>query len=353
MKTVCVNAPSKSYEVLIGAGLLSQAGERICALRGKGTVMVVTDSTVDRLYSAPLLGALHAAGCTTEKFVFPAGEGSKTPATLFALLSAMADAHLTRTDTVAALGGGVVGDLAGLAAALYMRGIGLVQLPTTLLAAVDSSVGGKTAIDLPTGKNLAGTFYQPDLVLCDTDTLSSLPPAEFSNGCAEVIKYAVLQDASILSMLRRKDAMEQMIARCVSIKREIVCADERDVGMRQLLNFGHTFAHAIEQCSGYTIPHGSAVAVGMVLVTRAAAAQGLCSREVLTKLQSALAECNLPTNTDFTTDALFSAVLCDKKRTGGQITLVIPRKIGQCELHRVSLAGAKEFLHLGRTEGCL
>lgn len=349
MKTVRVTAPSRTYDVQIGAGLLSQAGAHIKALQREGTVMVVTDTTVDRLYANRLISSVQAAGLRAEKFVFPAGEASKTAETLVALLNAMAAAHLTRTDTVAALGGGVVGDLAGLAAAMYMRGIGLIQLPTTLLAAVDSSVGGKTAIDLPAGKNLAGTFYQPQLVLCDTDTLSSLPEAEFANGCAEVIKYAFLRDESILSLLQPPVAVEEIIARCVSIKRDVVCADERDTGQRQLLNFGHTFAHAIEQCSGYTVPHGSAVAVGMVLMTRAAAAQGLCGASDLERLLKALAQCHLPCDTAYSTDALFSAVLCDKKRTSDQITLVVPRRIGACELRRVDLDTARAYLALGRS----
>lgn len=348
MKTVCVNAPSKTYSVEIGAGLLSQAGQRLGAL-GCATVMVVTDSHVDALYASRLVACLEQAGLTVHKFVFPAGESAKSAQTLIALLNEMAAHRLTRTDAVAALGGGVVGDLAGLAAALYMRGIKLVQLPTTLLAAVDSSVGGKTAIDLPAGKNLVGTFYQPDLVLCDTDALSTLPPSELANGRAEVIKYAYLQDASILTQLHDAGRQEDMIARCVEIKRDVVCADEHDTGLRQLLNFGHTFAHAIEQNSGYTVPHGSAVAIGMVLMTRAAVAQGLCDEAGLTTLLQTLQACHLPTETQYSLDALFATVLSDKKRAADTITLVIPRRIGHCELKKVSLDEARAFLALGLT----
>lgn len=348
MKTVSVNTPSKTYPVEIGQGLLEQAGHKICQLHCKN-VMVVTDSHVAPLYGQKVLDCLKAAGLEVSQFVFPAGEGSKCAETLLALLNEMAACHFTRSDAVVALGGGVVGDLAGLAASLYMRGMKLVQLPTTLLSAVDSSVGGKTAIDLPAGKNLVGTFYQPDLVLCDIDTLTSLPAAEIANGQAEVIKYAFLKDASILELLHAHENLEDMIARCVAIKRDVVCADERESGLRQLLNFGHTFAHSIEQNSGYTIPHGSAVAVGMVLITRAAVKKGLCDASCLKTLLQVLDECHLPVSTEYSPDALFATVLSDKKRAADSITLVVPRKIGLCELQKVSLEDARTFLQLGMT----
>ncbi len=309
--------------------------------------MVVTDSHVDALYTKPLLASLAQAGLTAHTFVFPAGEPSKNQRTLFALLERLAGLRFNRSDAVVALGGGVVGDLAGLAAALYMRGMRFVQLPTTLLAAVDSSVGGKVAIDLPAGKNLVGAFYQPEFVLCDTDTLQTLPPCEWANGQAEVIKYAVLQAPDLLRRLQGGQGWDGVISRCVAIKRDLVCADERETGQRKLLNFGHTFGHAIEQVSAYTVPHGSAVAIGMVLIMRAAVKKGLCDPSCLPQLQQALRTCGLPTATEYGLDALYAAVLSDKKRSADTITLVIPREFGRCQLTPVPLSQVRDLLALG------
>lgn len=307
----------------------------------------MTDSNIAPLYADRLDASLRRTGFDPVRYVIPAGEKSKNAGTLISLLNFMAESKLTRTDTVFALGGGVVGDLAGLAAALYMRGIGLVQLPTTLLAAVDSSVGGKTAVDLDAGKNLAGAFYQPDLVICDTETLKTLPGAEFSNGCAEVIKYAFIRDAELLGLLDRNADIDEIIYRCISIKRDIVTVDERDTGERQLLNFGHTFGHAIEKCSNFTIPHGSAVAIGMAVMTAAAIKKGLCGKDCLDALTEILHKCNLPVRTEYTSNELFDTVLSDKKRTQDTITLVVPRRLGFCELMKVTLGEAREFLELG------
>ncbi len=316
-------------------------------MRRPGRSVTVTDSNVDSLYADRLDASLRRAGFDSVRYVFPAGEKSKNAGTLISLLNFMAESKLTRTDTVFALGGGVTGDLAGLAAALYMRGIGLVQVPSTLLAAVDSSVGGKTAVDLETGKNLAGAFYQPDLVICDTETLKTLPDTEFSNGCAEVIKYAFIRDAELLGLLDRNAGIDEIIYRCVSIKRDIVISDERDTGERQLLNFGHTFGHAIEKYSNYLIPHGSAVAIGMTVMTAAAVKQGLCNKDCLDALTKILHEYNLPVRTEYTANNLFDAVLSDKKRKQETITLVVPRRLGFCELIKVTLGEAREFLQLG------
>ena len=309
-----VNTPSKKYDVLLGRGILADAGRLAVGVRRPGRAVVVTDSNVDSLYSDQLATSLRDAGFDTVKFVFPAGEKSKNAGTLLSLLNFMAEYRMTRDGTVFALGGGVVGDLAGLAASLYMRGVGLVQLPTTLLAAVDSSVGGKTAVDLPSGKNLIGAFYQPDLVICDTETLGTLPSGEFSNGCAEVIKYAFIRDASILNMLDG-NRIDELIFRCIAIKRDIVACDERDRGERQLLNFGHTFGHAIEKCSGYTLPHGSAISAGMVIMTTAAVKLGLCDNGA-ELLKSALTRCALPLGTRFPSRASH-AILVDKSARAG------------------------------------
>ena len=353
MNTVLVNPPSKVYEVKIDSGLLAKAGELASKLHTPANAVIITDSTVDKLYAEALTKSLQAAGYTVFKTAVAAGEQSKNAETLINVLNFMAECRLTRADTVFALGGGVVGDLAGLTAALFMRGIGLVQIPTTLLAAVDSSVGGKTAIDLKTGKNLIGAFYQPDLVICDTDTLSTLPQSEFSNGCAEVIKYGFIRDASIFDhLLSDRFDKEAIITRCVEIKRDVICSDERDTGERQLLNFGHTFGHAVEQRSNFIIPHGSAVAIGMALITKAAVKKGLCDPICLEILKNLLARYNLPSSTSFSEDELFDTVLTDKKRLSDKLTLIVPRKPGQCDLMKLPIAEVREFLHLG-LEGAL
>ncbi len=281
MKTVSVHA-SRSYEIRIGRGLLQGVGEQIRAVTDAKKVMLVSDDAVWPLYGGAVRRSLETAGLTVCSFVFPHGESSKCACTYLELLDALCAQHLTRKDAIAALGGGVAGDLAGFAASTYLRGIGFIQIPTTLLAMVDSSVGGKTAIDLPAGKNLAGTFYQPWLVLCDPDCLTTLPEEIFRDGCAEVIKYAVLGNAPFFDDLRAGSAhaqLEHIIETCVTMKRDIVAQDEFDRGQRQLLNLGHTFGHGIEACSGFAVSHGSAVAIGMAMMVRAAAAFGLCTEK--------------------------------------------------------------------------
>ena len=349
MKTVAVNTPSKTYEVRICSGLLDRIGQLAAEMHSPGKAVLVTDTNVEKLYAKRAVSSLLGAGYEVVSYVFPAGEPSKNSATLFKLLNFMAESRLTRTDVVFALGGGVTGDMAGLAAALYMRGIGLVQVPTTLLAAVDSSVGGKTAIDLPAGKNLAGAFYQPDMVVCDTDTLSTLPEAEFANGCAEIIKYGMISDASLLDALSDlcPNNIEEIIGRCVEIKRDIVCADEREKNIRQILNFGHTFGHAIEALSNYTVSHGSAVAVGMVLITTACVKKSICDKACLKKLKDIISRCSLPTVAEYSEDEIFNAVLSDKKRASDILTLVVTGGAGNCRLLPLTLLETKEFLRLG------
>ena len=349
MREIRVETRSKNYTMYIGEGMLESSARLAAELGGVGKVCVVSDDHVDHLFGDRLESALKSMCFGVCRFTFPHGETSKCAETYLSLLSFLCANHLTRTDWIFALGGGVVGDLAGFAAATYLRGIRLAQLPTTLLAAVDSSVGGKTAIDLSAGKNLAGAFYQPDLVACDTDALSALPRFEYENGMAEVIKYGLLSDAELFSRLESPSgiSMGEMIARCVSIKRDLVNRDERDVGDRQLLNLGHTFGHGIEKDSGYSIPHGRAVAAGMGIMARACAAKGLCPQEVPVLLAKMLDRYNLPCDTGYDPDALFAATLSDKKRASGGITLVVIREIGRCELMKVSLDEAREFLRLG------
>jgi 3-dehydroquinate synthase len=262
----------------------------------------------------------------------------------------LAENQLTRTDCLVALGGGVVGDLTGFAAATYLRGIAYVQVPTTLLAAVDSSVGGKTAIDLSAGKNLVGAFCQPCLVLCDIDTLSTLPADIFRDGCAEVIKYGVLYDSDLLEHLTQYGpdfCTEQVIARCVELKRDVVMEDEFDTGARMKLNLGHTLGHGIEALSEYRVSHGKAVAIGMCLVAKAAAVSGFSDTEVCNRITVAVERFGLPTATDYGADALFTAALSDKKRSGNQVNLIIPYDIGDCRITPMDLTKVPSFIQAG------
>lgn len=262
MNTVTVRA-SRQYDILIGQGLLPTLGAEAKKLGKAQKVCVISETTVYPLYGAVAEESLKSAGFSVVSYVFPAGEESKNGLIFLDLLNFLAENQLTRSDLIVALGGGVVGDLAGFAAASYLRGIRFIQVPTTLLAAVDSSVGGKTAIDLPAGKNLAGAFCQPSLVLCDTDTLNSLPLDIFRDGCAEVIKYGVLYDPKLFAHLEEKGLSfdrEAVITRCVELKRDVVMEDEFDTGARMKLNLGHTVGHGVEAKSHFAISHGKAVA---------------------------------------------------------------------------------------------
>lgn len=349
MRTVPIRT-SSSYDVLIGSGLLKDTGRLFSQVLPKCTVVMVCDSHVEPLYADIAAASLLEAGYAVERFSFPAGEKSKNIVTLSGLLEFLGEKRITRTDCIAALGGGVTGDLAGFAAAVYLRGIRYVQLPTTLLSAVDSSVGGKTAIDLAAGKNLAGAFYQPALVLQDTDTLSTLPDVVFRDGLSECIKYGVIYDAELFYRFSEPlvgETLEEIIARCVFIKGEIVREDEFEGGIRRLLNFGHTAGHAVETCSAFTIPHGHAVAIGMAVIARAACKRGLCSKECRDDIVSMIERCGLPTKSPYPARSLYEAALADKKRSGGKIALVVPREIGRCEVMELPVSELLSFFNDG------
>ena len=349
MKTVEVNA-SKSYKVEIGSGLLSSIGPKVAALGKSKKVCIVSETTVWPLYGAIVENSMHSAGLETLSFVFPAGEASKCGATYLELLNTLAENRLTRSDIIVALGGGVVGDLAGFAAATFLRGIRFVQVPTTLLAAVDSSVGGKTAIDLPAGKNLAGAFCQPSLVLCDTDCLNSLPEDIFRDGCAEVIKTAILFDRPLFDELL-KDGLdfnhEEVIARCVAHKRDVVMADEFDTGERQKLNLGHTIGHGVEAMSNFTLSHGKSVAIGTAIVARAAAKLGICPDSEKGRILELLGRFGLPTATEHSAQTLFTMALSDKKRSGSTVNLIVPTRIGNCVIRPTPVSEIESFIQAG------
>lgn len=348
MKKIEVKA-GKPYSVKIGPGLLKTAGEEAKALGLDGKCLIISDDNVAALYMETVKFSFEEAGFEVLSFVIPHGEASKSAESLIAILNFAAENALSRTDTFVALGGGVVGDLCGFAAAIYMRGANFIQLPTSLLAAVDSSVGGKTAIDLDTGKNLVGTFYQPKLVLCDTNSFDTLPDCEFSNGMAEVIKYGMFCDGELLDILSGCDStdIEDIVARCVAIKARVVEADEFDKGERMFLNFGHTIAHAVEALSGYETAHGSAVAIGMAVITKACIASGSCEAQALEALLPLLEKYNLPCECPYGTEDVYNVTLKDKKNAHGMITLVLPTAKGKSVLKKCDHAQLKEIITLG------
>ena len=348
--TVDIHA-SRAYTVRIESGLLDRVGALLREKTAAETVCIVSGQQVWPLYGQRLEQSLHAAGFRTLCFIHPSGEQHKNLKTYGELLEFLAEQGLSRSDLLLSLGGGVTGDLTGFAAATYQRGLDYVQIPTTLLAMVDSSVGGKTAVDLAAGKNLAGCFWQPLSVLCDPALLETLDQRELRCGAAEVVKYAVLRDGVLFETLERGGLAAAcgaaVIQRCLEIKRDLVEEDEFDRGSRRLLNLGHSFGHAIESCSGYALRHGEAVAAGMAMAARAAAARGIFPETAKARLLALLGQFGLPTETDFSVGELAEAMRKDKKRSGERMTLILPEAIGRCRTESVPLAALEDWLRLG------
>lgn len=345
MKTITVNA-SEKYNCLIGDGLIQQVGERIKELTVSDKIMIITDDKVASFYLETVRESLKKEGYEVFEYIIENGEKSKNSQNYIKILNYLANNYFTRSDALVALGGGVVGDLTGFVAATFLRGIRFFQIPTTLLAMVDSSVGGKTAIDLEAGKNLAGAFYQPKLVIADIDTLDTLDTQVFRDGCAEVIKTAAIADRKMFDYLAEVGEAfdrEYVIGRCMEIKASVVEADEFDNGKRQLLNLGHTIGHAIEKCSDYEITHGQAVAIGMVMIMHASAKHGLTSDDEKL-MNEIIKKFGLPTACEFPSDKLYEVMLADKKRKGNNVTLVIPSVIGACSLKKVSVTELREYI---------
>ena len=350
MRTVHIGTASP-YDVLIGENILPQAGELCARVVPPCKAAVVTDDTVAGLYLEPMMASLAASGYAPVSFRFASGEESKNIRTLSGILEFLAENQLTRSDLVIALGGGVVGDIAGFAASVYLRGVRFIQIPTTLLAQVDSSVGGKTAIDLRAGKNLAGAFYQPSLVLCDVAALRTLPPRQFSAGMAEVVKDATIFDRALFDEIGSGEYdIADVVERCVQLKRDVVVRDEFDRGERQLLNFGHTIGHGIERLSGYRILHGEAVGIGMAVCARAAWRMGWSGWNLSVDIIHTLEQYNLPTRCEYAPAQLAVACLVDKKRRGGSITLVVPEEIGHCVMKEIPVSELERFIELGAAE---
>ncbi len=347
MKQLRVNA-STSYDILIGTGLLSTCGERIRDASAAAKAVIVTDDIVDSLYRPQTEQSLQTAGFETDTFVFPHGEASKCHTTLIRLYDFLCEKNVTRGDLLIALGGGVVGDLTGYCAATYLRGIDYVQLPTTLLAQIDSSVGGKTAVDTAMGKNLVGAFKQPLLVLCDTGSLDTLPPEIFSDGMAEAIKYGLIRDEALFRWILESDIrsdINKLIYECVRIKAEVVEADEFDKGERMLLNFGHTIGHAIERQYNYTTyTHGRAVGIGMAMIARIFEKEGLTPAGTTEQIVRCLKKYQLPCSVQITPEQIYRFSVNDKKRNKQDLSLVILEKIGRAVIHKASLAQYRNYL---------
>ena len=353
MKTLTVDLPGRAYDIRIQRGLLDQAGAHIRAVLPRASrLFVVTDTNVLPLYHARVRDALREVGFQTQACAVPAGEASKSAGQLSDLWERMMAFGLTRTDAVVALGGGVVGDLAGFAAATVLRGVDFIQIPTTLLAQVDSSVGGKVAIDLQAGKNLAGAFWQPKLVLMDPDTLDTLDDRTFADGMAEVLKYGCIFDRAFFDLLAGRPSrgalmadIESILYTCCDLKHSVVVRDERDTGERMLLNFGHTLGHAYELAGHYeTWTHGQAVAAGMVLAARLGVALGVTPAEVPGQVEAAVAALGLPTRIDCTHADYAAAIGLDKKGAGEDITLILLEALGRAIPHKMPKAELLKLL---------
>ncbi|MCD8107384.1 MAG: 3-dehydroquinate synthase [Oscillospiraceae bacterium] len=346
MSVVNVTA-SRNYDVTVSDGIIDKCGSFCKPLvKGKNAV-IVSDDNVFSIYGKRVTKSLESEGFKVSEFVVPHGERSKSMSCYINLLEFLFESGVTRSDLLVALGGGVVGDLCGFAAATYQRGIQFVQIPTTLLAMVDSSVGGKTAVNLENGKNQVGSFYQPSAVICDPKTLSTLPEEEYLCGCAEVIKYAVLFSEEFFTQLEEtpaKKQLENVITTCVTMKRDIVKADEFDTGERMLLNLGHTVGHAVEGLSGFETLHGQAVAIGLATISRSAVKYGYLSEENCERIIGLLEKYGLPTETEFTADEMYTLAVSDKKASSDTITIIVPRKIGHCELLKLPKTDLKDWL---------
>ncbi len=335
MKTVHVNA-SVNYDIVIEKGSLCKVGAYASSLFSGGTkAAIISDDTVASLYLETVKRSLLEAGYAVVSYIFPHGEDSKSAETLFQIYDFLIKEQMTRSDFIVALGGGVVGDLAGYAAATYLRGIRFIQIPTTFLAAVDSSVGGKTAINIPAGKNLIGAFWQPSLVVCDTEAFKTLPKVTFADGVAETIKYGMISSSLLFERMERgyiESEIDEIVAHCVSIKRDIVEQDERDNGLRMILNYGHTLGHAIEKVTNHSVTHGQGVALGMLLIAKLGEKLGYHSSELTQRLEHCIKSYGLPTQYEGSIAELADAVLRDKKRSGSYIRLIFVKTPGSAEI---------------------
>lgn len=349
MMTVNVRA-SREYNVEIGDGIVSKLGEMIKAVCPKAIkALIVSETNVASLYLDVVKAQIEGAGIEVSTYVFEAGEKSKNINEIAGMWNKMAEAGFTRTDIVVGLGGGVTTDMAGFAASTFLRGIDVIQVPTSLLAMVDASVGGKTGIDIPMGKNQVGAFWQPSLVLEDTSFLKTLPDDVFTEGMGEVTKYAFIMDEKLMDLLEKQngnirddaEVLENVIGMCVADKAEVIGEDENDNGRRQILNYGHTAGHVIERDSGFTKPHGICVAKGMGIFMDACVKEGTLSAEDAKRMKDLLAMYKLPVSDEITAEDIVKGAMNDKKKRGNTLSVILVNKIGQAEIKKMT---AEEFL---------
>lgn len=346
MKKIRVNT-GRPYDIFIERNILSSCGEIVRGVSGASTAAIVTDSNVAPVYLQQVKVSLENAGFRAVTFFFPAGETSKTIATVTDILNFFAENSMTRSDIAVALGGGVTGDLTGFAAAIYMRGIDFIQIPTSLLAQIDSSVGGKTGADLPSGKNLCGAFHQPSAVIIDPNVLKTLPAKFFADGMAEAIKYGCIADEELFDQIAQgidTENADSMIYRCADIKREIVEHDEKEKGERMLLNFGHTLGHSAEKLSDFTLTHGQGVGIGMYVMAKAGEKQGLTEEGTSEKIAELLKKYSLPLTCGISLQDLCAGALTDKKRSGSDINIVLLRKIGSAFTRKLPVDELWDFV---------
>ena len=343
MKRISITVPT-SYDIIIESGALSRVGEFLSELYSPRKVCIIADSTAGSLYSDTVKASLRESGFTPSCVLFPAGEHSKNLTTYANVLEALASENLSRSDVVLSLGGGVATDIAGFVAGTYMRGIDLVHIPTTLLSAMDATIGGKAGVNLLQGKNLVGIFWEPRMVICDPETFKNLRETQIQDALAEGIKNAVISDASLISKIQAGD-LEYMLERSLSIKKSLVEVDSNDKGLRQLLNFGHTVGHCIEKASSYSISHGQAVAIGMVAEAKAAFAMGYTNTDISGELADILKGLGLPTELRYSADELYEFALIDKKTYNGMIAPSIPESLGKCTLKKVTIAELSGFFN--------
>ena len=357
MNTITVDLTTDSYPIYVGHNLLEQAGKLICSSTSGSKILVVTHPNIQKLYGAKLLASLETAGYSVTTATIPSDEHSKSFDSYQKLIETLAKNHFTREDIVVAFGGGVISDLAGFVAATYMRGCALIHIPSSLLAMIDSSIGGKTALDLPFGKNLVGAFYNPRAVIVDLELLNSIPAPLLQDSCGELIKYGVLSGSNLFNKITlARNPMQvidtshrqELIQACIEIKKSIVEIDFKEAGSRKLLNLGHTLGHAIETLSNFELGHGSCVAAGTNMMAKACSKLGLCSYEDAEKIAQLTQAYNLPTSTSFTVEELYSTALHDKKSHAKSIDVALIYDIGDVRIERKSFTELKQLIELAR-----
>ena len=359
MNTISVDLTSDSYQIYVGHHLLTQAGKLIRSHTSGSKILLVTHPDLNKLFGAELLTSLESAGYSVTTATVSTGEHAKSFESYQKLVNVLAEHRFTREDIVVALGGGVIGDLAGFAAATYMRGCALVHIPTSLLAMIDSSIGGKTAIDLPFGKNLVGAFYNPKAVIVDLELLNSIPAPLLQDSCGELIKYGVLSGQDLfnkISFARNPvqvidaSCRQELIQSCIEIKKSVVEADLKEAGSRKLLNLGHTLGHAIETLSNFELGHGSCVAAGTAMMAKACFKLGLCSSDDAKSIAELTQSYGLPTSTSFTVEELYNAALHDKKSHADSIDMALIYGIGDVRIERKSFTELKQLIELAKED---